>query len=95
MARFLFAITLTLPVAAALVVPALAQQQLSPPGLYDERLPPIMYDDDDNLPGTPGAKWRTKSAPKSQSHFSVPRRSSGRPAASRAIRVTGRLWASA
>src|SRR6185437_8512320 len=50
MARFLLAIALTLPVAAALAVPALAQQQLSPPGLYDERLPPIMYDDDDNTP---------------------------------------------
>ncbi len=50
MARFSFVITLTLPVAAALAAPALAQQPLSPPGLYDERLPPIMYDDDDNLP---------------------------------------------
>jgi len=50
MARFLLAIALTLPVAAALAAPALAQQPLSPPGLYDERLPPIMYDDDDNTP---------------------------------------------
>jgi lipoprotein-anchoring transpeptidase ErfK/SrfK len=48
MARFRSAIMLTLPIAALLAAPALAQQPLPPPGLYDERLPPVMYDDDDN-----------------------------------------------
>ncbi|HKS85865.1 MAG TPA: L,D-transpeptidase family protein [Pseudolabrys sp.] len=50
MARFSTALMLMLPFAAALAAPALAQQPLPPPGLYDERLPPIMYDDEDNAP---------------------------------------------
>src|SRR6476646_3460115 len=52
MIRFSGAFLLTLPVAAALTAaPALAQQ-LSPPGIYEERLPPIMgsSDDEDVLP---------------------------------------------
>ena len=57
MARFFAAFMLTLPVAAAfLVTPALAQQRpLPPPGIYEERLPPVMgrYDDDDLYPATP------------------------------------------
>ena len=49
---------LTLPVAAAfLATPALAQRPLPPPGIYEERLPPVMgrYDDDDLYPATPVA----------------------------------------
>jgi lipoprotein-anchoring transpeptidase ErfK/SrfK len=57
MARFSAAFMLTLPVAAGfLAMPALAQQRpLSPPGIYEERLPPVMgrYDDDDLYPATP------------------------------------------
>src|SRR5690242_2742812 len=38
-----------------LVTPALAQRPLPPPGVYEERLPPVMgrYDDDDLYPATP------------------------------------------
>jgi lipoprotein-anchoring transpeptidase ErfK/SrfK len=53
MSRFSGTFLLTLPVATALsVAPALAQQQLPPPGIYEERLPPVMgsYDDEDVLP---------------------------------------------
>ena len=50
MIRFTAAFLLTLPGAAVLsAVPALAQYNLSPPGIYtEERLPPVMgtYDDD-------------------------------------------------
>ena len=56
MARFSCAFALTLPVAAALLAtPALAQRPLPPPGVYQERLPPVMgsYDDDDLYPATP------------------------------------------
>jgi lipoprotein-anchoring transpeptidase ErfK/SrfK len=56
MARFSSVFALTLPVAAAfLATPALAQRPLPPPGVYDERLPPVMgrYDDDDLYPATP------------------------------------------
>jgi len=56
MARFSSAFMLTLPVAAAfLATPALAQRPLPPPGVYEERLPPVMgrYDDDDLYPATP------------------------------------------
>ncbi len=56
MARFSDAFMLTLPVAAAfLATPALAQRPLPPPGVYEERLPPVMgrYDDDDLYPATP------------------------------------------
>jgi len=58
MARFSCAFMLTLPVAAAfLATPALAQRPLPPPGVYEERLPPVMgrYDDDDLYPATPVA----------------------------------------
>ena len=58
MARFSAVFMLTLPVAAAfLVTPALAQRPLPPPGIYEERLPPVMgrYDDDDLYPATPVA----------------------------------------
>ena len=57
MARFSSAFVLTFPVAVAfLVTPALAQQRpLPPPGIYQDRLPPVMgnYDDDDLYPATP------------------------------------------
>src|SRR5262245_31115331 len=57
MARLRFAFALTLPVAAAFsATPVLAQQRpLPPPGVYEERLPPVMgrYDDDDLYPATP------------------------------------------
>ena len=56
MARFSSAFALTLPVAAAFLgTPALAQRPLPPPGVYEERLPPVMgsYDDDDLYPATP------------------------------------------
>jgi len=56
MARFSAAFMLTLPVAAAfLATPASAQRPLPPPGVYEERLPPVMgrYDDDDLYPATP------------------------------------------
>ena len=56
MARLAFAFVLTLPVAAAFsATPALAQRPLPPPGVYEERLPPVMgsYDDDDLYPATP------------------------------------------
>jgi len=56
MARFSSAFALTLPVAATfLATPALAQRPLPPPGVYEERLPPVMapYDDDDLYPATP------------------------------------------
>ena len=52
MIRFSGAFLLTLPVAAVLnAVPALSQQ-LPPPRIYEERLPPVMgnYDDEDVLP---------------------------------------------
>jgi|SRR5689334_17186944 len=65
MIRFSGVFLLTLPVAAALTAaPALAQQ-LPPPGIYEERLPPIMgnSDDEDVLPpprraGRPGQAER-------------------------------------
>src|SRR5689334_1431520 len=56
MARLYCAFALTLPVAAAFsATPALAQRPLPPPGVYEERLPPVMdsYDDDDLYPATP------------------------------------------
>ena len=56
MARFSSVFMLTLPVAGAfLVTPALAQRPLPPPGIYQEQLPPVMgnYDDDDLYPATP------------------------------------------
>jgi lipoprotein-anchoring transpeptidase ErfK/SrfK len=58
MVRLPIAFVLTLPLAAAIsATPALAQQQrpLPPPGVYEERLPPVMgrYDDDDLYPATP------------------------------------------
>jgi lipoprotein-anchoring transpeptidase ErfK/SrfK len=59
MIRFSAAFLLTLPAAAAFTAaPALAQQNLPPPGVYQERLPPVMggYDDED-LP--PRGRWRT------------------------------------
>ena len=58
MVRFSAAFMLTLPVAAAfLATAALAQRPLPPPGVYEERLPPVMdrYDDDDLYPATPVA----------------------------------------
>ena len=58
MARFHSAFVLTLPVAAAfMATPALAQQPLPSPGVYEQRLPPVMgaYDDDDLYPATPRA----------------------------------------
>lgn len=58
MARFSAAFMLTLPVVAAfLATPALGQRPLPPPGVYEERLPPVMgrYDDDDLYPATPVA----------------------------------------
>src|SRR5258708_30985819 len=64
MIRFSAAFLLTLPVAAAFsAAPALAQYNLPPPGAYEERLPPVMgeYDDDDSPfspPGTPRASQR-------------------------------------
>ena len=57
MIRFSAVFLLALPVAAAFAVaPALAQ--LPPPGVYEERLPPVMdnYDDDD-LPPRAG-QWQ-------------------------------------
>jgi lipoprotein-anchoring transpeptidase ErfK/SrfK len=57
MIRFSAVFLLTLPAAAAFTVaPALAQQNLPPPGVYQERLPPIMggYDDDDDVPPRTG-----------------------------------------
>jgi lipoprotein-anchoring transpeptidase ErfK/SrfK len=56
MARFAYAFMLTLPVSAVvLATSALAQRPLPPPGVYEERLPPVMgsYDDDDLYPATP------------------------------------------
>ena len=57
MARFSSTFMLTLPVAVAfLATPALAQQRpLPPPGIYQDRLPPVLgnYDDDDLYPATP------------------------------------------
>ena len=59
MVRISAAFLLTLPVAAALTAaPALAQ--LPPPGIYQERLPPVMggYDDDEDGPPRAG-RWYT------------------------------------
>ena len=56
MARFSYVFVLILPVTAAFsVTPALAQRPLPPPGVYEDRLPPVMgnYDDDDLYPATP------------------------------------------
>jgi lipoprotein-anchoring transpeptidase ErfK/SrfK len=56
MARLPFVFVLALPVATAFsAAPALAQRPLPPPGVYEERLPPVMgrYDDDDLYPATP------------------------------------------
>jgi lipoprotein-anchoring transpeptidase ErfK/SrfK len=52
MIRFSGAFLLTLPVAAALTAAPALGQQLPPPGIYEERLPPIMgsSDDEDALP---------------------------------------------
>lgn len=52
MIRFSGAFLLTLPVAAALTAGSALAQQLPPPGIYEERLPPIMGspDDEDELP---------------------------------------------
>jgi len=57
MIRFSAAFLLTLPVAAAIsAAPALAQYNLPPPGVYQERLPPVMgaSEDDDNMLPPPG-----------------------------------------
>jgi lipoprotein-anchoring transpeptidase ErfK/SrfK len=57
MIRFSAGFLLALPVAAAFTaVPALAQ--LPPPGIYEERLPPVMgaYDDDEDA--QPRTQWR-------------------------------------
>jgi lipoprotein-anchoring transpeptidase ErfK/SrfK len=53
MIRHTAAFLLTLPLAATITaVPALAQYNLPPPGVYQERLPPVMgaNDEDDTLP---------------------------------------------
>lgn len=60
MIRFSAAFLLALPIAAAFTAaPALAQQ-LPPPGIYEERLPPVMggYEDDEeySLPAPRGAR---------------------------------------
>ena len=58
MIRFSAAFLLSLPVAAVFTAaPALAQ--LPPPGVYEERLPPVMggYDDEDDVPPRAG-QWR-------------------------------------
>ncbi|HXZ47196.1 MAG TPA: L,D-transpeptidase, partial [Pseudolabrys sp.] len=60
MIRFSTAFMLALPVAMAFAPAASAQQNLPPPGVYQERLPPVMdnYDDDDALPPPPrGGRW--------------------------------------
>jgi lipoprotein-anchoring transpeptidase ErfK/SrfK len=57
MIRLSAAFLLTLPLAAAFTAaPALAQYNLPPPGVYQERLPPVMgaNEDDDNLLPPPG-----------------------------------------
>jgi len=62
MIRFTAAFLLTLPGAAVLsAVPALAQYNLSPPGIYtEERLPPVMdtYDDDQRALPSPRTSQR-------------------------------------
>jgi len=53
MIRFTAAFLLTLPVAVVITAaPAVAQYNLPPPGVYEERLPPVMgaTDEDDTLP---------------------------------------------
>jgi lipoprotein-anchoring transpeptidase ErfK/SrfK len=61
MIRFSTVFMLALPVALTFTAaPALAQQNLPPPGIYQERLPPVMgnYDDEDALPPPPrGGRW--------------------------------------
>jgi len=65
MIRFSTAFMLALPVTVAFApTTASAQQNLPPPGVYQERLPPVMgsYDDDDDaLPPPPprGGRWVT------------------------------------
>ncbi|HMF21627.1 MAG TPA: L,D-transpeptidase [Pseudolabrys sp.] len=59
MIRFSAAFLLALPVAMPFTAtPALSQQNLPPPGVYQERLPPVMgtYDDEDDLPPR-GGRW--------------------------------------
>ncbi len=53
MIRFSAAFLLTLPLAAVMTAaPVMAQYRLPPPGVYEERLPPVMgaNDEDDTLP---------------------------------------------
>jgi lipoprotein-anchoring transpeptidase ErfK/SrfK len=59
MTRFSGALLFTLPVAAALTAAQAVAQQLPPPRIYEERLPPVMgsYDDDDVIP-PPGPATR-------------------------------------
>ncbi|HYC16334.1 MAG TPA: L,D-transpeptidase [Pseudolabrys sp.] len=63
MIRISAAFLLTLPVAAAFsAAPAFAQ--LPPPGIYQERLPPVMggYDDDEDGPPRPGRLYTPRRA---------------------------------
>jgi lipoprotein-anchoring transpeptidase ErfK/SrfK len=56
MTRLSSAFALAVPVAVAfLATPALAQRPLPPPGVYEDRLPPVVggYNDDDLYPATP------------------------------------------
>jgi len=56
MVRFSSAFWLTLPVATVLTAASALAQQLPPPRIYQERLPPVMgnYDDDDDMDAPPG-----------------------------------------
>ena len=87
MIRISAAFLLTLPVAAGFTA-APAQAQLPPPGVYEERLPPVMggYDEDEDGPPRTG-RWYTprRAGPNSDDDANLPpprffRTPDGRPA---------------